>query len=1015
MGGKLRALPGFKSGKEPLISMLLTQAVVSGIFIGAYNIAAYSLLLSVLDQKMMAGGFIVSAVILLLFYNVFRAIRKSLSSGKVFNLTFSFAAIIIGLFWIINIVAPGPTVTFCIFVLNIPFSFILPAALKNILDTLNKKGEVYLPPAGISSAISAGIIISSLLAALLCMLGLKPDFILLIAPLSALTALVFNLVRRSELNIVSPGSNSYEGFFPGIDHFDKEGSSSVILAYSLLSVVAMYFVQYIFMTEVKSMFITAGEIAVFLGFFTGVSFLIQLILELYFYKTIHERFGLRVTLLILPVFALAMIVLASFSVGLAGNMGETSIWIVIFFAFITAAGFSFSAFRQTFSVPAEKLTFFSINKLGNKEGIRIDDILLFSVGILLAGILLAVAGLINGIKLIHLTLILLLILITWAISSISLLKKYKRSLFVAVYMNPHHQSVTADRHDLQSINGRFASGIHFRYDHFKLISNDLGPIDEAHNDSYFLSLAAYATLNGDINLIPALRKIILNAAVSELTRKRCSEALLYLQDNENTSHNVLSAAYQTLSGVRKPLTTDILRLLRDPSVEAKRAAIHMIGKFGLTDMAGDVCNCLTVPELIPDAAAVLDELGPGVENDLIKLYLGSSSNPRLSATILELLGSKCYPANLSFIFSRLWSNSRILKELSLNALIKCRYIPDQEEKARLDSLIDEAIGLITWTYSSLHSLGKNKGIAYKAIVHESERWTDYLINLLSLGYGKGVISDILDNFRDVSGEGVEYASDMSVVLFSDQIKHKIIALLTPGSLEEKLQNLALYYPVTIIPEKKLLEDILNMDYNLITIWTKVSAIKAIDRLDTDEIRESVIALLFSPEEIVREEAACLLARSAVSEIDHIPGRLSPNVRLHIEPILTGSYNKNDLLYEKVTFLSAQLRDMYEDDLVMLASGMLLLLPDRKLSVVDTGSYIQWDITGEKTVSKVTVRYDRADTETDTEIVTDGSIAYILPLYFIEKYCFLNREKSLPLMKYVAAYETFEKSGAINET
>src|SRR5665647_404585 len=56
------ALPGIETGEKSTVSMLLTQSVFLGIFIGAFDISAHSLLLSAYNEKMMARGYIFSGI-----------------------------------------------------------------------------------------------------------------------------------------------------------------------------------------------------------------------------------------------------------------------------------------------------------------------------------------------------------------------------------------------------------------------------------------------------------------------------------------------------------------------------------------------------------------------------------------------------------------------------------------------------------------------------------------------------------------------------------------------------------------------------------------------------------------------------------------------------------------------------------------------------------------------------------------------------------------------------------------
>ena len=68
-------------------------------------------------------------------------------------------------------------------------------------------------------------------------------------------------------------------------------------------------------------------------------------------------------------------------------------------------------------------------------------------------------------------------------------------------------------------------------------------------------------------------------------------------------------ARNTLAGTRYPQTTEILRLLRDKSPELKRLALFLIGKFKMTDMIQEVCECLNVHGIEDDAYSVLLSFG----------------------------------------------------------------------------------------------------------------------------------------------------------------------------------------------------------------------------------------------------------------------------------------------------------------------------------------------------------------------------------------------------------------------
>ena len=89
--------------------------------------------------------------------------------------------------------------------------------------------------------------------------------------------------------------------------------------------------------------------------------------------------------------------------------------------------------------------------------------------------------------------------------------------------------------------------------------------------------------------------------LDEGIRKRSSDVLDILQKKSalfKYTDDKIAEGIKMLSGTRIPQTTLILSLLRDNSIESKRLAIYMIGKFGLNDLLSVACDCLNNPRII---------------------------------------------------------------------------------------------------------------------------------------------------------------------------------------------------------------------------------------------------------------------------------------------------------------------------------------------------------------------------------------------------------------------------------
>ena len=128
---------------------------------------------------------------------------------------------------------------------------------------------------------------------------------------------------------------------------------------------------------------------------------------------------------------------------------------------------------------------------------------------------------------------------------------------------------------------------------------------------------------------------------AHLLKNRFSARLAFRNDNFRLISEEIKmkeTAWKMLSGSKVPQTSEILRLLRDNSIESKRFAISMIGKFRLAEMLPEICQCLNVASLETDAASVLISFGDEATDDLIRFFMASSGNINAGRTILRLLG-----------------------------------------------------------------------------------------------------------------------------------------------------------------------------------------------------------------------------------------------------------------------------------------------------------------------------------------------------------------------------------------
>jgi hypothetical protein len=460
-------------------------------------------------------------------------------------------------------------------------------------------------------------------------------------------------------------------------------------------------------------------------------------------------------------------------------------------------------------------------------------------------------------------------------------------------------------------------------------------------------------------------------------------------------------AQKILSGTRQPQTTEILRLLRDNSNESKKLAIYMIGKFRLTEMIPEVCACLKIPGLETDAASVLKGFGKDADEVLTKFYLVSSGNLFISKAILNILGRNCRIENQSFIYSRLWSSSRLISETAAERLLDCGYKPVNEEKERLYQLISDIIGIMVWNLSARICLERNnETLTLRALNREIERWNTFLFNILSIAYDQGSIRKIQEKLCSGTFESVKNALDMIDMVTDDSIKSKLIQLLDVIPDEDKVKCLYQFYPGEIPDKQKLTEDIINRNYNILGIWIRACAIRNLPDIENKNLSESLTALLFSPEKILSEESAKLIARSDSELYRSVSVRIPEQLRRHLDNVVSGTTDERELIFEKVRFLSSCFPGMIEEDLIWLAGKMEYSKVISPGLLTDEGGYILWN----EDPHNAEIIFNIQSTGSTRSGKSEQGHFYFLPLRFVEEYNYQFPEKSFNILDFIEINE-----------
>ncbi|OQB59668.1 MAG: hypothetical protein BWX96_02627 [Bacteroidetes bacterium ADurb.Bin145] len=504
-----------------------------------------------------------------------------------------------------------------------------------------------------------------------------------------------------------------------------------------------------------------------------------------------------------------------------------------------------------------------------------------------------------------------------------------------------------------------------------------------------------------------IRKIVADTSLDEGLRQRASEISENLEEisatiaeakfsDANEKRRILSAR-RMLNGMRVPQTAEILRVLKDRSVEMRRIGLFMVGKFRITSLIPEVCESMTVAGLEEEAVSVLRYLGPEAEDELLKCYFKYSGNVNVSSNILRILGRNSSSKSSSFSFELLWAASRQVKELALELLLDRNYKTSPEERKRLGHLLQDTAGIITDIISANSVFRKNnKGHQVEILNKEYLRWKLFFSGAYSLfKLNEGIADQKTGQNDDITDLEKRIHSIAGIILGG---KRTLIDLFSPGrsDVEGKLKKLSHYFPVRPNGYHDLCEKIINYNYNTISVWTKACILRDLSSVRETNIEDSVIALLFGSDEILQEEAARLLERSGSENYGSVMQRI-PEKTLHkLERAGSPGFDKEELLFEKTRFLSALFGGIPEDELLTLASRMKYF---RDETVRDSGyRCIIWFLSEDGTHTGVIILND--DKVIPNPVNEKNKGMYLLSLESVKEFHRHFPEHVFEIMKYI---------------
>ncbi len=934
MGNNIAKLFGIEKEEKGLIGILLIQSVFLGTFYGVFNITAHSLFLAKFDEILMARAYILSGLVGIGLTYIYTLLQSRLKFNRFSNMNLLFVLLVTLSLWALISISSSDWVIFGIFIMMGPLN------LLALLSFYGTTGRLFTLRQGrrlfgfVDTGIVVGVIISSFSIPALLTLNVTTANILLISGISMFAALLVQIIIGKRYSQVRERTEAKKESRASLNLFRKDRYIMSMGLFIALSVVVAFFIQYSFMAVTRARYPLEHDLASFLGLFEGSMMVFTLLIKTFIFSYLIKNYGLKLTLAVGPVLIGVFVVIAVIIGSTMGYLPETAGFMIFFLILALARLFS-KAMKDSLETPAFKVLY---QTLGEKVRYNVQSAIdgtVNEMAALASGLLLTGLGALSFVKLIHFSWVLAAVISLWLLSALRLYVEYRKSVRKSI--DTVDSDIESELSDVFS-DSQAGSAIDVANNYFKYISGDRVLENIERNTFIMDSVLNYAESNPNTDLLYLFKLLIekdfgpkKNDRIKQLFKKLNDKYNKTIPDISNLGIEVERAVDRRsyvnsiYASGEEIVLTDLLKLIRDKDYFVRREAIFIAGRNRVKELLPDICDSLNIEELSKDAYFTLKEFGSEAFEALNTHYFRSAGNTFVRLLIIRLFGESGHNSACQFLLPRIWSVHRDLRKEALEGLLRCNFTPDEEEKDKIIQEIQEIVGLLTWNIAASVAIRKAGDISLlESIKYETEWWKYFLFGLLSLIYEKKSFDIISSNLHSGTVESVNLALEMIDIVVDDSVKPRLTALLDVVSDEDKLKNLFQFYPGEIPEYSELLIDLINTDYNRIGVWTKTCALKSLYKVSEIDDPDFVIALLFSPNKILREEALRYLQTKFEDVYDYCSYRVPLKYRDHLRTMVDGELSPEGEIFNKISFLNKRLGNVSMELLISLSTNLILL-------------------------------------------------------------------------------------------
>lgn len=739
---------------------------------------------------------------------------------------------------------------------------------------------------------------------------------------------LYLITSKYDLKKAESSTSKEEAMDTSINALRKDKYVKLLSVFLIFSMMAFTFVQFSFQNVVSAQYPEEENLREFLAFFTLAILVFGLLMQTFVNDKIIGEYGLKITLLVLPVILLVFTVATIITgtvLGFEPSIGSAFIW---FFLLVSANRFFNYSLRDSLENPTFKLYFIPLdNRIRFNIQTKVEGVV-NETARLAAGVLIFGISFITIFKDIHYLYLIVLLVIGYFIIIGRMHLEYRNKIKLKLEQQQREgateiyspmELLTNELSD--SLNDNRVSKVMFSYKLLEKMEPQILPsaintmmVHESNSIRDFAQLK----MNEIKGLSVSDKYVISGQNKDTYDQKVVSTSdLLDLFSSGDIGKSRVSKLAKSDSPEDRQYAAELLgnseeeenisfliELLSDINTQVRLTAIKTAQRRYNNEVIRALINNLRNPRFYVPAAGALIVIGTKALQIMDSSFYKTGQNTQTMLRIVQVMGRIGGELAKTLLWNKIDYPDKFMVSQVLIALGNAGFKASITQIPRIKYAIESDIEDIAWNMAAIDEVGSEHfGKEIKTAIEEEIAYdVDHIYMLLSMLYDAQSIQLVKENIESGTNEGVTYALELLDVFLSEDLKQRIIPVLDDLTYSEKSKRLEVFYPRDPLDSKMVLKFLLNRDFSQTNRWTKSCILYQIGLLEIREFYFDLIANIFNPDPLIREMAAWSLNKlDRESYLENIQ-RIPTYEKRQLEAVIKPPGQMSVLRFDKVVFL-----------------------------------------------------------------------------------------------------------------